>query len=124
MGALSRERISLRESVAPPSYDVKDVRPGIVHFGLGGFHRAHFARYTHDLMERDASALAWGIVGAGLRTSDTALLRALADQDGLYTLVERDGHCVTRTLIGSLVRTIDASTSSAALLDAIAARET
>ena len=121
---LRRKGISLPAGVAMPSYDVAGVTAGIVHIGLGGFHRAHFARYTHDLMESDASALTWGIVGAGLRASDTALLRALADQDGLYTLVERDMYRETRTLIGSLVGTIDASTDSAVLLHAIAARET
>jgi mannitol 2-dehydrogenase len=38
------------KGVAAPVYDVSGVTPGIVHLGLGGFHRAHMARYTHDLM--------------------------------------------------------------------------
>jgi mannitol 2-dehydrogenase len=75
-------------------------------------------------MERDPAALSWGIVGAGLRSSDRNLLHALDRQDGLYTLVERDLHGEKRTLIGSIVRTIDASGDSSALLDAIAARGT
>ena len=100
-------------------YDLAKVAGGIVHLGLGGFHRAHMARYTHDLMGQDASALGWGITGAGLRASDKGLLDALAGQDELYSLVEREGAQEKRAVIGSIVGTIDASTSSAALLAAI-----
>lgn len=120
MIALRRAALSLPAGIAAPGYDLGAVTPGIVHIGLGGFHRAHFARYTHDLMETDPAALGWGIVGSGLRASDSALLAALDRQDGLYTLVERDAGGETRTVIGSIVGTIDASASSAALLDAIA----
>ena len=120
MTALRRAALDLPAGVAAPGYALGAVTPGIVHIGLGGFHRAHFARYTHDVMEIDPAALSWGIVGSGLRASDTALLAALRRQDGLYTLVERDAGGETRTVIGSLVRTIDASASSAPLLDAIA----
>ena len=74
-----------------PEYDLTNVRQGIVHIGLGGFHRAHMARYTHDLMGIDATALDWGIAGAGLRETDRPLLGALAGQDGLFTLTEREG---------------------------------
>ena len=119
MTGLRRAALHLPAGVAAPGYDLSAVVPGIVHIGLGGFHRAHFARYMHDLMEIDPAALCWGIVGSGLRASDTALLAALCRQDGLYTLVERDAGGETRTVIGSLVGTIDASASSAALLDAI-----
>lgn len=114
-----REPLALPESVAAPRYDLRAVRPGIVHIGLGGFHRSHFARYTHDLMEADPSALGWGIVGAGLRASDGPLLRALARQDGLYTLVERDASGERRTVIGSIVGVIDASRDASDLLAAI-----
>src|SRR3954471_11227733 len=60
---------SLPPGIRAPGYDVSAVRPGIVHLGLGGFHRAHMARYTHELMERDPQALGWGIVGAVLLPS-------------------------------------------------------
>ncbi len=120
MIALSRAALNLPAGVETPGYDLGAVAPGIVHIGLGGFHRAHMARYTHDLMEYDPCACRWGIVGAGLRASDTALLDALSVQEGLYTLVERDGASETRTVIGSIVGTIDASADSDALLEAIA----
>ena len=74
-----------------PRFDVAAVRPGIVHLGLGGFHRAHMARYTHDLMQRGADALPWGIMGAGLLPGDRRMAENLAPQDNLYTLVERSG---------------------------------
>lgn len=62
---LKRASLSaLPASVRVPAYDHAAVAPGIVHLGLGGFHRAHMARYTHDLMQLDPSAREWGIAGA------------------------------------------------------------
>ena len=116
---LNRRDPILPAEISRPAYDLTRVTPGIVHIGLGGFHRAHFARFTHDLMERDPDALSWGIIGAGLRASDASLLASLARQDGLYTLVERDRHGEKKSLIGSIVRTIDASFDRAELLDAM-----
>jgi len=118
--ALSRSgRLGLASGIVTPGYDLNGVRPGIVHIGLGNFHRAHMARYTHDLMDLDEDALKWGIAGAGLRTSDRSLLEIMAAQAGLYTLVEREGGSEHRTLIGSIVETIDATVSSDMLLAAI-----
>jgi mannitol-1-phosphate/altronate dehydrogenase len=125
MPSLSRHRPwTLPPQIAVPRYDLRSVTPGIVHIGLGGFHRSQFARYTHDVMDIDPSATAWGIVGAGLRESDVPLLQALKSQDGLYTLVERDAGGETQTVIGSIVDAIDASASTEALLDAIARPQT
>ena len=107
-----------------PLFDMRRVTPAIVHIGLGGFHRAHMARYTHDLMGQDGDTLGWGIVGAGLRASDKELLDALAAQDGLYSLIEREGERENRVVIGSIVATIDASLSTDALLSAIDAPAT
>lgn len=122
---LSRTRIAeLPTGFEAPRYDMRKVSRGIVHLGLGGFHRAHMARYTHDLMGQDASALGWGITGAGLRASDKVLLDALAEQDGLYSLIEREGARENRAVIGSIVATIDASTSTAALLATMEEPET
>jgi mannitol-1-phosphate/altronate dehydrogenase len=109
----------VRLDAAALPYDRARATPGIVHIGLGGFHRAHMARYAHDLMTVDPESLGWGIAGAGLREADRPLLDALARQDGLYTLIERDTDGETTTMIGSILRVIDASASTAALLDAI-----
>ena len=102
-----------------PRFDVAAVRPGIVHLGLGGFHRAHMARYTHDLMQRGADALPWGIMGAGLLPGDRRMAESLAPQDNLYTLVERSGTDETVTVVGSLAGVVFAADDSAALLHAI-----
>ncbi|MET7242054.1 mannitol dehydrogenase family protein [Methylobacterium sp. EM32] len=110
---------ALSPSVRVPAYDVAQVRAGIVHLGLGGFHRAHMARYTHDLMERDPDALAFGILGVGLMPGDQRMIDALAPQDALYTLVEREGAEETVTVIGSLAGVAFAGETSAAVLDAI-----
>ena len=109
----------LQPLVQIPRYDPAAVVPGIVHLGLGGFHRAHMARYTHDLMSRDPAALGWGIVGAGLLAADRRMHDALAPQDGLYTLVERGAEGETATIIAAIPQVIFAGEDSAALLDAI-----
>ncbi|MEO8713481.1 MAG: mannitol dehydrogenase family protein [Acetobacteraceae bacterium] len=105
--------------VRVPRFDPARVSAGIVHLGLGGFHRAHMARYTHDLMETRADALGWGIVGAGLMPADRRMRESLAPQDNLYTLVERGLAGETVTVVGSLADVVFAGESSAALLDAI-----
>ncbi len=102
-----------------PGYDPAAVTPGIVHLGLGGFHRAHMARYTHDVMEGDGAALAWGILGVGLMPDDRSMIEDLAGQDGLYTLVEREAEEALATVIGSLAGVHYAGNSTAALLAAI-----
>lgn len=117
---VARDHAPAGTTISLPDYDLAAVVPGIVHTGLGGFHRVHFARYTHDFLEQDPTALRWGIIGAGLRASDRPLLKALNSQEGLYTLVERDVRGESRTLIGSILRAIDASEPSAPPLDTIA----
>jgi mannitol 2-dehydrogenase len=105
--------------VAVPTYDVARVQPGIVHLGLGGFHRAHMARYTHALMERDPDALNHGIIGAGLRSADKPMQDSLVPQDGLYTLLERNGADEKVSIIGSLAGLIHAGEDTGPLLQAI-----
>lgn len=118
--ALSRANLGkAAPRVRVPRYDPASLTPGIVHLGLGGFHRAHMARYTHELIERRPEARCWGIIGAGLQPGDIAMRDALVPQDGLYTLIERDGVGEAASVIGSLTEIIFAGASSAALLDAI-----
>ena len=102
-----------------PQYDPASVTPGIVHLGLGGFHRAHMARYTHDLMQAHPDALGWGIVGAGLLPADRRMQESLAPQDNLYTLVERSFTEETVSVVGSLAAVVFAGDGSAELLDII-----
>ena len=80
---------SLPPEVAVPSYDRSELRTGIVHLGVGGFHRAHQARYLDELMNA-GQALDWALCGVGILPGDAKMRDVLAEQDGLYTLVEKD----------------------------------
>ena len=80
---------TLSPKVAVPTYDRSRIAPGIVHVGVGGFHRAHEAVYTDDLLAQ-GRANEWGICGVGLRPEDRAMRDALGPQEGLYTLMTRD----------------------------------
>jgi mannitol 2-dehydrogenase len=110
----------LPASVDVPRYVLAQRRAGIVHLGLGGFHRAHMACYTHALMQQDPAALGWSIIGAGLLPNDRRMAESLGPQDGLYTLVERGGSGETVSVIGSIAAVIHAADSSATLLETIA----
>ena len=110
---------TLPPSVQGPRFDPAAVTPGIVHLGLGGFARAHLARYTHNLMDHRSDMLPFGIIGAGLMPGDRKMHDSLAPQDNLYTLVERSGTDETATIIGSLAGIAFAGDGSAALLDAM-----
>ncbi|ONF44319.1 mannitol dehydrogenase [Marinobacter lutaoensis] len=81
--------------VLRPVYDRRRVRQGIVHIGVGGFHRAHQAIYTEQLLQQ-GQAMEWGICGAGLRPEDRAMREALVSQDYLYTLYELGDSADTR----------------------------
>ena len=99
----TRTLATLRPEVAVPAYDRARVTPGIVHFGVGGFHRAHQAMYLDALMNT-GEAHDWGIVGVGSLPGDVRMRDALGSQDCLYTLVEKapDGSLAPR-VIGSIV---------------------
>jgi mannitol 2-dehydrogenase len=75
--------------IAVPRYDRAKITPGILHFGVGNFHRAHLAVYLDDLFNqgRDHD---WGIIGAGVMAFDEKIRTALASQDYLSTIVEQD----------------------------------
>lgn len=92
----------LDDRVAVPCYDRAQVRTGIVHIGVGGFHRAHQAMYIDRLMNA-GQAQDWGICGLGLTPGDVRMREVLAAQDGLYTLVLKhpDGALEPR-VIGSI----------------------
>jgi fructuronate reductase len=92
----------LPASVARPTYDRRNVSCGIVHLGLGAFHRAHQAVYTDDRL--DAGESRWGIVGMSLRSPDVCA--ALAPQDALYTVLQRGPDGDGARIIGSVVDVI------------------
>lgn len=90
-------------TIPRPSYDRAAVQIGIVHFGVGGFHRAHQAMYVDRLLEM-GQATEWGICGVGILANDRRMAEVMRDQDGLYTLLleHPDGHREAR-VIGSIV---------------------
>jgi len=85
-----------------PTYDRKQIKTGIVHIGVGGFHRAHQAYYIQQLIEKTGAA-EWGVCGVGVREADRKMYEILKKQDGLYMLLVRhpDGKIET-TIIGAL----------------------
>src|SRR5580693_8802856 len=107
-----------------PAYDRDLVTPGVVHFGVGGFHRAHQAMY-HDRLMNEGTALDWGICGVGVMPADRAMQQALDAQDGLYTLVLKhsDGTYEPR-VIGSIVEYLFAPDDPVAVVDKMAAEST
>jgi fructuronate reductase len=96
------------------SYDRSKVTPGIVHLGIGAFHRAHMATYVDDILHRDPS---WGIIGVSLRRPDTR--DALAPQDSLYTLLTRSAAGTAARVIGSVLAVLDATTQRAEVIAAM-----
>lgn len=106
---------SLLAEIARPAYDRTKTTPGIVHLGLGAFHRAHQAVFIDDCM--NAGEPDWGIIGASLRGVDTR--DALGPQDGLYTLSVVDGGGETLRVIGSLLQSLVAPKDPEALLRAM-----
>ncbi|MFE1036828.1 mannitol dehydrogenase family protein [Streptomyces sp. NPDC058807] len=110
--ALSRLAPGLR-----PAVDPAGLRPRVVHFGLGAFHRAHQALYTQNAAA--VSGEPWGITAVAPRS--TATVRALREQDCLYSVVERrpDGHTcrVVGSVIGALAMGPDAEAVDALLTE-------
>ncbi|ANM12361.1 MULTISPECIES: mannitol dehydrogenase family protein [unclassified Rhizobium] len=78
-------------TAAIPGYDRASLKAGIVHFGVGNFHRAHQAIYLDDLFNQGGDH-DWAIVGAGVLPSDAAMREKLAAQDFLTTVVEQDNN--------------------------------
>lgn len=109
---------SLKPGIGVPNYDRAKVTPGVVHLGIGAFHRAHMAVYVDDLLAQDPS---WGIVGASLRRPDTK--EALEPQGGLYTIAVRDAAGTHPRVIGSILSVMDANTERDALLDLMASAD-
>ena len=107
-------------SIPVPSYDRSQVTVGIVHFGVGGFHRAHQAMYVDQLMEQ-GKALDWGICGVGVMPFDLKMKEAMQAQDCLYTLVEKapDGSWEPR-IIGSIVQYLYAPDDPEAVIEKMA----
>ncbi len=107
-------------SVEAPGYDRAAQAAGIVHIGIGAFHRAHQAVYTDDAMR--AGDRDWAIVGVSLRSADVAA--QLNPQDGFYTVSARSVAGSELRLVGAVQQVLVASDNPQAVVDAIAAPTT
>lgn len=116
----SRTVSSLRADVSVPSYDRGQVTVGIVHLGVGGFHRAHQAAYIDKLMN-EGKAHEWGICGVGVLPTDARMKRTMDTQDCLYTLVLKnsDDRWQSR-VIGSIIEYMFAPDDPEAVVEKIA----
>jgi len=101
---LNNENLAeISKQLPTPTFDRTSLKVGIVHVGVGGFHRAHQAFYTHLLQEKE-NASEWGICGIGLRKGDQKIHDVLQKQDGMYTLIIKhpDGN-IDSQVIGSII---------------------
>lgn len=110
----------LPAAVARPTYDRSRVKRGVVHLGIGAFHRAHQAAVFEQALA--AGDLRWGITGVSLRSA--GVRDQLAPQDGLYTLVVRDGEGERLQVVGAIMDTLVAPEDPAAVVAALASAET
>ncbi len=122
MTVLSAQTLGQLDAGVPvPRYDRRDVKTGIVHIGVGNFHRSHQAMYIDTLMNTGA-AMDWGICGVGLQPSNARIRDVLAAQDGLYTLVLRHGDGTwDARVIGSITEFLFAPDDPGAAIEKIAA---
>jgi mannitol 2-dehydrogenase len=110
----------LPDQVPGPTYDRTLVRTGIVHFGVGGFHRAHQAMYLDRLMNA-GKALDWGICGVGVMEFDARMKQVMDSQDCLYTLVLKDPDGSWQPqVIGSIVEYLFAPDDPDAVIEKMA----
>ncbi|MEJ7669993.1 MAG: mannitol dehydrogenase family protein [Casimicrobiaceae bacterium] len=105
----------LPPAVARPAYDPERVAVGIVHLGLGAFHRAHQAVYTDSVLARDPQ---WGICGVSLKTPRAT--EALRSQQGLYTVATRSEEGVCARVVGSVREALFAGTDRAGVIARLA----
>jgi len=119
-------RLSLRTlgdlppAIIRPAYDPRNVGIGIVHLGIGAFHRAQTAVYSDDALAQEQGP--WGICGVSLRSADVR--DRLSPQDGLYTAVEKSRAGVIRRVIASVREVLFLGDEREAIHTRLAARAT
>ena len=113
----------LGPQIQVPRYDRKNVRQSMMHVGVGGFHRAHQAVYTDDLLSEGGDS-AWGFCGVGLLKHDARIRDVMRSQECLYTLVERSSEGDAARIIGSIVDFAFAPDNPEQVLEQLASPET
>jgi mannitol 2-dehydrogenase len=116
--------VACAEHIATPAYDRAGLTAGVVHIGVGGFHRAHQAMYHERLMSR-GEAMDWAIRGVGVLPGDRRMKAVMDAQDGLYTLVVKhpDG-TLEPTVMGPILGFVLAPEDAEAAIEAMAAPAT
>ena len=126
MSALSLNNSTLSSfptSISVPRYNRQSLKAGIVHVGVGGFHRSHQAFYTDNYINHTGD-LSWGICGIGLRETDRAIKQSLAAQDYLYSLLVKHPNGKTDVqIIGCLTDFLLAPDDPEAVINKMAAEE-
>ena len=102
---------SLPANVSVPRYKRDDITPGIIHIGVGNFHRGHQAIYLDRLFELGHDH-DWGVLGAGIKSYDKQMRDELAAQDWLTTIVELDAEGLSARVCGSMVGFIDVNATT------------
>ena len=110
---------SLPHGIAKPRYRRDELSPGIVHIGVGNFHRAHQAWYLHRLMQQ-GDAKDWAIIGAGVRQNDAVMREKLAAQDFLTTLIELSPDGTSAEVAGSMIDFLPVEDDNGALIAQVA----
>lgn len=108
----------LGPAVSVPSYRAEELSPGIVHIGVGNFHRAHQAAYLDELFERGRDH-DWAIIGTGVRESDAEMGQDLAAQDFLTTVVTQEAERSQARVTGAMIDFV-APGNTAAILERLA----
>ncbi len=111
---------NLSGTVSLPAYERASVSPGILHIGVGNFHRAHQAVYLDNLFAKGLD-LDWGITGAGIMPYDSKMRKILAQQDWLSTVIELDPNGYNARVVGAMIAY--AEVSGASLVEALSKPE-
>jgi len=116
--------LNLPKEISIPKYDRSSLKQAIVHIGVGGFHRAHQAVYTEQLLNKSENS-EWGICGVGLRPEDRLMRDALSSQDNLYSVFElseepREGEV---QIVGSICNYLFAKEDPQAVIEKMASPE-
>ena len=109
----------LPQNVIVPNYERSSLRPGIIHVGVGNFHRAHQAWYLHRLMQI-GDALDWAIIGAGVRSADAIMREKLLRQDCLTTLIELGPSSSSVEVVGSMIDYLPVEQNNKSLIQRMA----
>ena len=104
----------IAKTLQVPKYRRSDLKPGILHFGVGNFHRAHLAVYLDDLFNKSLNH-DWALIGTGVMAFDDKVRAILAAQDYLTTVVEQDNEMSSAHITAAMIDFISPNDKNAIL---------